>query len=85
MKKGIPALGIEPATNIAQVAIEKGIPTVVKFFGEETAKEQIEKGIQADLLLGNNVLAHTPYLNDFVKGMKIILISQGIITMEFPH
>jgi hypothetical protein len=85
VKKGIPALGIEPATNIAQVAIEKGIPTVVKFFGEETAKEQIEKGIQADLLLGNNVLAHTPYLNDFVKGMKIILKSQGIITMEFPH
>ena len=83
--KNIPTLGIEPAGNIAKVAIKKGIPTVVKFFGEETAREQVEKGIGADLLLGNNVLAHTPYLNDFVKGMKIILKPQGVITMEFPH
>lgn len=83
--KNIPTLGIEPAGNIAKVAIKKGIPTVVKFFGEETAKEQVEKGVGADLLLGNNVLAHTPYLNDFVKGMKIILKPQGVITMEFPH
>ncbi|OZH52361.1 SAM-dependent methyltransferase [Hydrocoleum sp. CS-953] len=83
--KGIPTLGIEPAANIAKVAVEKGIPTVVKFFGVETAREQVEKGISADLLLGNNVLAHTPYLNDFVKGMKIILKPQGVITMEFPH
>ena len=83
--KNIPILGIEPAGNIAKVAIEKGILTVVKFFGEETAKEQVKKGLGADLLLGNNVLAHTPYLNDFVKGMKIILKSQGVITMEFPH
>ncbi|BAY07959.1 class I SAM-dependent methyltransferase [Calothrix sp. NIES-2098] len=83
--KGIPALGIEPAANIAEVAIKKGIPTVVKFFGVETAQEQVTKGKRADLLLGNNVLAHTPYLNDFVKGMKIILKPQGVITMEFPH
>ncbi|MEM6403690.1 MAG: class I SAM-dependent methyltransferase, partial [Cyanobacteria bacterium P01_D01_bin.116] len=83
--KSIPTLGIEPAGNIAKVAIKKGIPTVVKFFGEETATEQVEKGVGADLLLGNNVLAHTPYLNDFVKGMKIILNPQGVITMEFPH
>ena len=83
--KDIPALGIEPAANIAEVAIKKGIPTVVKFFGKETAKEQVAKGKQADLLLGNNVLAHTPYLNDFVKGMKIILKQHGAITMEFPH
>ncbi len=83
--KNIPTLGIEPAANIAKVAIKKGIPTVVKFFGEETAREQVEKGVRADLLLGNNVLAHTPYLNDFVKGMKIILKPQGVITMEFPH
>lgn len=83
--KGIPTLGIEPAANIAEVAIKKGILTVVKFFGVETAQEQVTKGKQADLLLGNNVLAHTPYLNDFVKGMKIILKPQGIITMEFPH
>ncbi|MCW5315424.1 methyltransferase domain-containing protein [Nostoc sp. KVJ3] len=83
--KSIPAMGIEPAANVAEVAIKKGIPTVVKFFGEETAKEQVAEGKQADLLLGNNVLAHTPYLNDFVKGMKIILKPQGVITMEFPH
>ncbi len=83
--KGIPTLGIEPAANIAKVAMEKGIPTVVKFFGEETAREQFEKGKQADLLIGNNVLAHTPHLNDFVKGLKIILKPQGVITMEFPH
>ncbi|MFN6528750.1 class I SAM-dependent methyltransferase [Nostoc sp. ChiSLP03a] len=83
--KSIPALGIEPAANVAEVAIQKGIPTIVKFFGQETAKEQVAKGKQADLLLGNNVLAHTPYLNDFVKGMKIILKPHGVITMEFPH
>jgi SAM-dependent methyltransferase len=83
--KGIPALGIEPAANIAKIANEKGIPTIVKFFGEKTAQEQVAQGIQADLLLGNNVLAHTPYLNDFVQGMKIILKPQGVITMEFPH
>ncbi|MEH2383018.1 MAG: class I SAM-dependent methyltransferase [Nostoc sp.] len=83
--KSIPVLGIEPATNIAEVAIKKGIPTIVKFFGQQTAQEQIAKGKKADLLLGNNVLAHTPYLNDFVKGMKIILKPHGVITMEFPH
>ena len=85
VEKDIPSLGIEPAGNIAKVAIKKGIPTVVKFFGEETAKEQVEKGVRANLLLGNNVLAHTPYLNDFAKGMKIILKPEGVITMEFPH
>ena len=85
VNQGIPALGIEPAANIAKEAIKKGVPTVVKFFGEETAREQVEKGVGADLLLCNNVLAHTPYLNDFVKGMKIILKPQGVITMEFPH
>ncbi|MFL9455829.1 MULTISPECIES: methyltransferase domain-containing protein [Nostocales] len=85
VSKDIPALGIEPAANIAEVAIKKGIPTVVKFFGEETAREQLAKGKQADLLIGNNVLAHTPYLNDFVKGLKILLKEQGVITMEFPH
>jgi C-methyltransferase C-terminal domain/Putative zinc binding domain/Methyltransferase domain len=83
--KDIPVLGIEPAENIAVLAIKKDIPTVVKFFGEETAREQFEKGKQADLLIGNNVLAHTPHLNDFVKGMKILLKPQGVITMEFPH
>ena len=81
----IPALGIEPAANVARVAIEKGIPTLVKFFGTETARRLVSDGIQADLLLGNNVLAHVPELNDFVEGMKILLKPQGTITMEFPH
>jgi SAM-dependent methyltransferase len=83
--KSIPALGIEPAANIADVAIKKGIPTVVKFFGQETAQKEVTQGKQADLLVGNNVLAHTPYLNDFVKGMKVILKPHGVITVEFPH
>jgi hypothetical protein len=84
-EKNIPILGIEPAQNIAKVAIEKGIPTRVEFFGEETARRLVEEGIHADLLLGNNVFAHVPRLNDFVKGMKVILASEGVITLEFPH
>ena len=84
-EKKIPVLGIEPATNVAKVAQEKGITTLTKFFGVKTAKELADKGIEADLLLGNNVLAHVPNLNDFIKGMKIILKKNGIITMEFPH
>lgn len=81
----IPILGIEPAENVAKTAIENGIPTEVKFFTQETARELYHKGIQADLLLGNNVLAHVPNLNDFVAGLKIVLKPTGIITMEFPH
>ncbi|MEM8805102.1 MAG: class I SAM-dependent methyltransferase [Cyanobacteria bacterium P01_G01_bin.38] len=81
----VPVLGIEPASNVAQVAIEKGIPTLVKFFGVETAKALVDSDQQADLLLGNNVLAHVPDLNDFVAGMKIALKPDGILTMEFPH
>ena len=84
-EKKIPVLGIEPATNVAKVAEKKGISTLTKFFGVKTAKELVDKGIEADLLLGNNVLAHVPNLNDFIKGMKIILKKNGIITMEFPH
>ncbi|MEW5857882.1 MAG: class I SAM-dependent methyltransferase [Cyanobacteriota bacterium] len=84
-EKGIPVLGIEPAANVAKVAEEKGIPSLVKFFGVETAKELAATGKQADLLLGNNVLAHVPDLNDFVAGMKIALKPDGILTMEFPH
>ena len=83
--QGIPVLGIEPAANVAKVAREKSIPTVVKFFGQQTARELVAKGNQADLLLGNNVLAHVPDLNDFVAGMKILLKPEGVITMEFPH
>lgn len=82
---GVPVLGVEPAKNVAEVAIAKGIPSVVKFFGENTARELVGTGVQADLLLGNNVLAHVPGLNDFVTGMKILLKPKGVITMEFPH
>ena len=84
-KQNIPVLGIEPAANVAKVAEEKGIPSLVKFFGVSTAKELVAQGKQADLLLGNNVLAHVPDLNDFVAGMKIVLKPDGILTMEFPH
>ncbi|MEO5648155.1 MAG: class I SAM-dependent methyltransferase [Chitinophagaceae bacterium] len=82
---GIPVLGIEPTANTAKVAIEKGIETVVDFFGVKLATELTAKGRNADLLLGNNVLAHVPDIADFVGGMKIILKEQGVITMEFPH
>jgi SAM-dependent methyltransferase len=82
--RGVPVLGVEPAANIAKVANEKGVRSVVKFFGRNTARELAPEG-QADLLLGNNVLAHVPDLNDFVGGMKILLKAGGVITMEFPH
>jgi SAM-dependent methyltransferase len=83
--KGIPVLGVEPAANVARSAEEKGVPTLVRFFGEALAHEMRETGKAADLLIGNNVLAQVPDLNDFVKGMKILLKPGGIITMEFPH
>ena len=84
-ERDIPVLGIEPAGNVAAVAQKAGIPTLTKFFGTKTAAELKADGKQADLLLGNNVLAHVPDLNDFVKGLKIALKPEGIITMEFPH
>ncbi len=84
-EKGIPVLGVEPAANVAAVAEEQGIPSLVKFFGVQTAREMAAEGRTADLLLGNNVLAHVPDLNDFVAGMKIALAPGGILTMEFPH
>lgn len=84
-EKGVPVLGIEPAENVARAAIGKGIQTISKFFGTSTAKEFSEDGIQGDLLIGNNVLAHVPNLNDFVEGLKVALKPEGIITMEFPH
>lgn len=86
MEKEIPVLGIEPTTNTAEVAIQKGIPTITEFFGIKLAKKLVdEKNIKADLLLGNNVLAHVPDIVDFVGGMKILLSDKGVITMEFPH
>ena len=81
----IPVLGIEPAANVAEAAERKGIPTVVAFFGAETARRLKARGTSADLLIGNNVLAHVPDLNDFVQGMKILLRPRGLITLEFPH
>jgi SAM-dependent methyltransferase len=85
VQQGIPALGIEPAANVAEVAREKGVPTEVAFFGVDTAQRLVDRGVRADLLLGNNVLAHVPDINDFVAGMKLLLASTGVITMEFPH
>ncbi|MBI5758143.1 MAG: methyltransferase domain-containing protein [Planctomycetales bacterium] len=81
----VPVLGIEPAANVAEVARAKGIPSEVLFFGVQTAKDLVARGHRADLLLGNNVLAHVPDINDFVAGMQIILQPHGEITMEFPH
>lgn len=82
---GVPVLGIEPAANVAEVAQAQGVPTMVKFFGTDLARELAAEGKQADLLIGNNVLAHVPFLNDFVAGMKIALKPKGVITIEFPH
>ncbi len=83
--KQIPTLGIEPAENVAVVARQKGIDTIAEFFGVKLAKALVGQNRKADLLLGNNVLAHVPDLNDFVAGMKLVLKSGGLITMEFPH
>jgi SAM-dependent methyltransferase len=84
-QKQIPCLGIEPSENTADVAREKGIPVIIDFFGEKLATELAAEGKKADLLIGNNVLAHVPDINDFVRGLKIALKSDGVITMEFPH
>jgi 2-polyprenyl-3-methyl-5-hydroxy-6-metoxy-1,4-benzoquinol methylase len=85
VQRGIPALGVEPAANCAEQARRKGVETLVQFFGSATAQELAGARGKADLLLGNNVLAHVPDLNDFVAGLKIMLAGSGVITMEFPH
>jgi hypothetical protein len=85
LKKGIPVLGIEPTSNTAEVARAKGIHTIVDFFGVRLANELVSKNVRADLLLGNNVLAHVPDIVDFTKGLKILLNDRGVVTMEFPH
>jgi SAM-dependent methyltransferase len=85
VQRKIPVLGIEPAANVAKVAIEKGVPTLVRFFGAQLAKELATEGRQGDLILGNNVLAQVPDLNDFVEGLKILLKPEGVLTLEFPH
>ncbi len=83
--QGVPVLGIEPARNVAEAAETAGIPTLVRFFGTETARDLVAEGTRADLLVGNNVLAHVPDLNDFVEGLKVLLAPRGVLTMEFPH
>jgi SAM-dependent methyltransferase len=85
VKRGVSVLGIEPAANVAKVAIEKGVPTMVRFFGATLARQLAAEGHYADLALGNNVLAQVPDLNDFVEGLKIILKPEGVLTLEFPH
>jgi SAM-dependent methyltransferase len=85
VQKKVPVLGIEPAANVAKVAVEKGVPTLVRFFGVEAASELAAEGRHADLVLGNNVLAQVPDLNDFVEGLKILLKPEGVLTLEFPH
>jgi len=85
VERGIPALGVEPAANVAEVARERGIETVVEFFGRELASRLVAEGRQADLLVANNVFAHVPDLNDFTAGMQRLLAPQGVLTIEFPH
>jgi len=81
----IPVLGVEPAANVAAAAEAAGVPTRVAFFGRELAQQLRGEGFSADLLLGNNVLAHVPDLNDFVAGLALLLKDDGVLTMEFPH
>jgi len=85
VRMGIPVLGIEPAANVAVAAEKKGVPTLVRFFGQEVATELAGQGRNADLIAGNNVLAQVPDLNDFVEGLKILLKPDGVLTLEFPH
>jgi SAM-dependent methyltransferase len=85
VERGVAVLGVEPAANVAAAAVERGIPTRVAFFGSETAAKLRDEGSAADLVLGNNVLAHVPDLNDFVAGVRILLEPEGTATFEFPH
>lgn len=85
LTSNIPMLGIEPAVNVAKVAIGKGIPTLTEFFNEALATDMAARGQKADLIIGNNVLAQVPDINDFVAGMKALLKPEGVITLEFPH
>lgn len=84
VQAGIPVLGIEPTVNTAAAAVARGVPTLTKFFGVETAEHVRAIQGSASLILGNNVLAHVPDINDFVAGIKVLLASDGVVTMEFP-
>jgi hypothetical protein len=83
--KGLPVLGVEPARNVAAAAVARGVPTVTRLFGRQTARDLVAEGRQADLLCGANVLAQVPDVNDFVGGMKLLLKPAGVATIEFPH
>ena len=85
VQRKVSVLGIEPAANVAKTAVEKGVPTLVRFFGTQVAKGFAAEGRCADLVVGNNVLAQVPDLNDFVEGLKLLLKPQGVVTLEFPH
>jgi hypothetical protein len=85
VERGIPVLGVEPAVNVAKAAEEKGVSTLVKFFGCQTARQMVADGQAANLIIGNNVLAQVPDLNDFVGGIRIALKPEGVATLEFPH
>jgi SAM-dependent methyltransferase len=85
VQRSVPVLGIEPAANVAKVAVEKGVPTLVEFFGTRLARKLVAEGPCADLVLGNNVLAQVPDPNDFVEGLRTLLKPNGVLTLEFPH
>ncbi|MBW1989958.1 MAG: methyltransferase domain-containing protein, partial [Deltaproteobacteria bacterium] len=85
VSRGVPVLGVEPAATVAAAAREKGVETVCAFFGRNLAQKLKDEGRRADLLVGNNVLAHVPDVNDFVGGIKILLAENGVATLEFPH
>jgi len=85
VRQQVPVLGIEPAANVARVAVEKGVPTLVEFFGTRLATQLASEGRTGDLVVGNNVLAQVPDLNDFVAGLRILLKPDGVLTLEFPH
>ena len=85
VRRGVSVLGVEPAANVAKVASDKGVPTEVAFFGAETATRLRAGGFVADLIAANNVMAHVPDLNDFVRGFRILLAPEGVLTVEFPH
>src|SRR5258706_7433513 len=85
IKGGFPVVEMDPAANVAKVAVEKGVPSLARFFGTQLSVEPAGKGKTADLIIGNNVLAQVPDLNDFVEGLKLLLKTNGVLTLEFPH
>jgi SAM-dependent methyltransferase len=85
VERGVPVLGIEPAGNVAAAAVARGVPTRVEFFGRASAERLVAEGMRADLLIGNNVFAHVPNLNDFTAGLATLLAPDGVVTLEFPH